>query len=239
MLGVELPAEAMDAMCLHYRLLCKWNPRVRLVGTIKPRRAATELFADSLAALRFIEGLALRGGAGFSPFRIIDIGSGAGFPGVPIKILRPRCELTIIESNAKRISFLKTLVRELHLPETRIVRGRAEDLARDPDLRERFDLAFCRAVAAVPVACELAVPFLKVGGSFIAQASSRAYSAGTESAESVRKTAGALGATIERAMSYGLSGATGERSLIQIKKLEPTPEQFPREHRTTMKKPLA
>ena len=227
----------MDALCLHYRLLCKWNPRVRLVGTVEPRRAAIELFADSLAVLRFVEGLAIR--AGEKTLRMIDIGSGAGFPGIPIKILRPRCELTIVESSAKRASFLKTLVRELHLPEILVVQRRAEDLAHDPDLRERFDLAFCRAVATVPVACELAVPFLKVGGSFIAQASSRAYSAGTESAESVRTTAGALGATIERAMSYGLSGATGERSLIQIKKLEPTPEQFPRERRTTLKKPLA
>lgn len=236
-LGVELPAEPMDAMCLHYRLLCKWNPRIRLVGTIEPRRAAIELFADSLAALRFAEGLAIR--AGEKTLRMIDIGSGAGFPGVPIKILRPRCELTMVDSGAKRISFLKTLVRELHLPEIRIVRGRAEDLAHDPDLRERFDLAFCRAVAAVPVACELAVPFLKVGGSFIAQASSRADSAGTEAAKTVRKAAGALGATIGLSTSYKLPGATGERSLIQIKKLKPTPEQFPREHRTTMKNPLA
>ncbi|NQU08903.1 MAG: 16S rRNA (guanine(527)-N(7))-methyltransferase RsmG, partial [Candidatus Abyssubacteria bacterium] len=182
-------------------------------------------------------GLAIR--AGEKTLRMIDIGSGAGFPGIPIKILRPRWELTIIDSGAKRISFLKSLMRELHLPEIRVVQRRAEDLAHDPDLRERFDLAFCRAVAAVPVACELAIPFLKVGGSFIAQASSRAYSPGAESAETVRKAAGALGATIGKTMSYGLSGATGERSLIQIKKLEPTPEQFPREHRTAMKKPLA
>ena len=146
-LGVELPAEAMDAMCLHYRLLCKWNPRVRLVGTIEPRRAAIELFADSLAALRFAEGLAIPAAGGGNAFRIIDIGSGAGFPGVPIKILRPRCGLTIVDSSAKKTSFLKALVRELHLPDASVVRGRAEDLAHDPDLRERFDLAFCRAGA--------------------------------------------------------------------------------------------
>ena len=238
-LGVEFSAEAMDAMCLHYRLLCKWNPRIRLVGTIEPRRAAIELFADSLAALRFVEDLDIRAGGGENALQMIDIGSGAGFPGIPIKILRPRCELTIVDSSAKRTSFLKALVREPGLPDASVIRGRAEGLAHDPSLRERFDLAFCRAVAAVPVACELAVPFLKVGGSFIAQASSRADSAGTEAAKTIRKAAEALGATIGLSTSYKLSGGAGERSLIQIKKLEPTPEQFPRERPTMMKKPLA
>jgi len=124
-LDAELSGGELDTLCLHYELLRKWNPRVRLVGTIEPARAAVELFADSVLACRFAGGLA---GAHASA-RVIDIGSGAGFPGVVAKILRPLWPLTLVENNAKKVSFLKTLGHELALADAIVLRERAERLA--------------------------------------------------------------------------------------------------------------
>lgn len=241
-LGIEISAEELDAFRLHYELLRKWNERVRLVGTAEPERAAIELFADSLAACRFAGALGpgRTGDATRSALNVIDIGSGAGLPGVSINTLRPDWSLTFVEANAKKISFLKSLSRELGLTAARIAHGRAEALAREPAYRESFDLAFCRAVAVPPVACELAVPFLKIGGSFILQTSAHAGDAEQQKAlEKIRRAAEALGSTLGRTTSYSLSDTKGQRMLIEITKKSETPQQFPRDSKTIKKKPLS
>ncbi|UCD58986.1 MAG: 16S rRNA (guanine(527)-N(7))-methyltransferase RsmG, partial [Candidatus Hydrogenedentota bacterium] len=172
--GIALSTRQLDAFCQHYELLLKWNPRIRLVATTDPARAARELFADSLVLARFVERYAAEppgtGTSGSDVPQMVDIGAGAGLVGIPLKILWPHWGLVVIDSHAKKIAFTKTAARQLALTSVRDVRGRAEEVAHRGDFRERFDLAFCRAVGPPPLACELAVPFLKVGGSFIVQA---------------------------------------------------------------------
>jgi len=227
-LGIEPSRGQLDALCLHYELLRKWNPRIRLVGTVEPRRAAIELFADSLMACRFAEGLeSVEKAEANMPLRIVDIGSGAGFPGIPIKVMRPEWELTVIDSIAKKISFLKTLAAELGLAGIHVVRGRAEQLAHEAGFGERFDLAFCRAVAEPAAACKLAAPFLKIGGSFIIQTTAPGTKEPRRHAlERLRKATAPTGVTIIGSTSYTLSRVPEKRLLIEAKKREPNPSQL-------------
>ena len=241
-LRIDVPAEKLDALCVYYELLCKWNRRIRLVGTVEPERAAVELFADSLIACEFARSLDSAKAAATTQMAlaVIDIGSGAGLPGIPAKIMIPDWNLTLVESDAKRIAFLNHLSRELGLSDIQIERGRAEKLAREPAYRQNFDLAFCRAVAAPAVACELAIPFLAKNGSLIIQATVRGKQTGLEeAAKKVRKPAGTLGATTDQTMTYTLSLTSEERLLIQIKKIAKTPGEFPRDFNSIKKKPLA
>ncbi len=230
-LDMELTEDQVDALSAHYELLVKWNARVRLVATTDPARCATELFGDSLVVAQFVEDIAAET-AGTTPLiHMLDIGAGTGLPGVALKTLLPRWELTCIESNAKKVSFIKSLARELRLDGVRIIRGRAEELAHGDEFRGQFDVAFCRAVAAPAVACELAVPFLKVGGSFIAQTG--------EGAEDVQKASELLGATLVKRKSYRLEGVSSCRVVARVKKFRPTPPEYPREVKRTKRKPLA
>ena len=223
----------MDSLCIHYELLCRWNPRVRLTGTVDPERAAVELFTDSLIAGRFVDGLKGEARADRRPLQIVDIGSGAGLPGIPVKITHPRWTLTIIDSSAKKVSFIKALIGRLGLSDIEVIRGRAEELARTEHLRGRFDVAFCRAVARPHTACKLALPFLKAGGSFIAQTAKPRVEELREALESALSTSITIGSTDR----YSLHGTAGERMLIEIKKVHPTPHHRTGISKTTRKKP--
>jgi 16S rRNA (guanine527-N7)-methyltransferase len=236
--GIEVSPETLDAICVHYELLRKWNPRIRLVGTVDPERAAVELFADSLIACEFARALGSEENTGKTQkaLEVIDIGSGAGFPGVPVKAQAPAWALTLVETDTKRVAFLKELVRELGWDDVRILSERAETLAHEPEFRESFDLAFCRAVAAPRIACELAIPFLRIGGSFILQTTEKIFAA---EAEEIRGAALSLSANVVQTTGYTLSSACEQRLLVQIEKTGETPEEFPRDFRTIKKKPLA
>jgi 16S rRNA (guanine527-N7)-methyltransferase len=208
--GIVVTPEALATSCRHYDLLLKWNPRVRLVGSVEPVRAAVELFADSFMAARFATSLVAEPIAGIA---VVDIGSGGGFPGIIVRITRPEWRLTLIDSNAKKISFLKTAARELALAETVVMRGRAEELARMEDFKDKFALAFCRAVAPPVAACKLALPFLRAGGLFIAQTGAME---GDTPSFGGKKDGGAV---IEKTETYRLTGLAGERRLMAIRKL--------------------
>ncbi len=236
--GIEVSPGKLDALCAHYELLRKWNARIRLVGTVEPERAAVELFADSLIACEFARKLSpeTRADGTEKALEVIDIGSGAGLPGAPVKALMPGWSLTLVEVDTKRVAFLKELARKLGWADIRVERGRAEELGRDPKYRESFDLAFCRAVAAPRIACELAIPFLRIGGSFILQTTEKIYA---EDSEEISGAALALGASIGQTAGYTLPGVSEQRMLVQIGKAAETPEKFPRDFKTIKKKPLA
>ncbi|GAB4348946.1 MAG: 16S rRNA (guanine(527)-N(7))-methyltransferase RsmG [Candidatus Abyssubacteria bacterium] len=213
-LGVLLTPEHRDLLSAHYELLLDWNPRVRLVGTTAPRRAAVELYADSLALTAFVDSLARAG-----PARMLDIGAGAGLPGLVVKIIHPEWPLTLLESAIKKVAFLKTSVARLGLNGVETVRGRAEVCAHDPAYRERFDLVFCRAVARPARALELALPFVRMGGFFVAQWSGVAQHAWD--------AADAFGASQYSEKTYTLSGRGGTRSVTAFRKHRPTPGCYP------------
>ena len=152
-LGADTAAPARLAR--YHRLLCEWNARMNLTGDTDFAVALYRHYLDSLAPLR-LEGLFAHGA------RVIDVGSGAGFPGLPLAIARPDLRVTLLDALQKRISFLSAVVEELGLTHVRLLHVRAEDGARNPEHRERYDLAVARAVATLPVLCELMLPFVAV-----------------------------------------------------------------------------
>ena len=154
--GLGADAAAPARLVRYHRLLCEWNARMNLTGDTDFAVALYRHYLDSLAPLR-LEGLFAHGA------RVIDVGSGAGFPGLPLAIARPDLQVTLLDALQKRISFLAAVVEELGLTHVRLVHARAEDGARNPEHRERYDLAVARAVAPLPVLCELMLPFVAVG----------------------------------------------------------------------------
>ncbi|HKZ50758.1 MAG TPA: 16S rRNA (guanine(527)-N(7))-methyltransferase RsmG, partial [Dehalococcoidia bacterium] len=164
----------------------------------------------------------------------IDIGSGAGFPGLPMKIVRPALRLTLLESARKRADFLSNLVERLGLTEVAVVAARAETLARDPAHRESYDLALARALAPLPVLVELALPFLRLGGWL-------ASPKGSGAAQEVEEAAGALvlcGGRVEGMERLAVPETPSPPTLVLVRKVAPTPERFPRRPGIPAKRPL-
>ena len=153
----EADERALERFEIYQRLLGEWNERMNLTAITDPEEVAQKHFADSLAALPYLK----------AGMKVIDVGTGAGFPGVPLLIMEPKLELTLADSLQKRLTFLEALLRELDLKAT-LVHGRAEDLGQNRLYREKFDAAVSRAVANLPVLLELTTPFVRVGGTAIA-----------------------------------------------------------------------
>jgi len=210
---------ALDRFEAYGRLLAEWNERMNLTAITDPREVAEKHFLDSLAALPY-----LKAGMG-----VIDVGTGAGFPGVPLLILEPGLKLTLADSLQKRLTFLDALLKELGL-QAELVHGRAEDLGQNRLYRERFDAATSRAVANLPVLLELTTPFVKVGGSAIAYKGD-----GAEELERAKSAAFLLHVKLR---TVALSSPLGKRCLIFADKLAPTPKAYPRKAGTPNKKPL-
>lgn len=231
--GIALSAEQNAAFLLYAELLVKKNAVMNLTAITDFRDIVHKHFLDSCAPARLPwfppqgEGISL-----------IDVGSGAGFPGIPLKILYPALKMTLLDSLKKRVNFLDEVIEALALKEIRAVHARAEDGAREEALRESFDLAVSRAVAGLPVLAEYCLPYVKRGGSFLAYKGSGAE-AETEAAKgAVRK----LGGEIAGITVFELPGADGEklgRSLIRIVKTAPTPKKYPRKAGTAAKTPLS
>lgn len=164
---------------------------------------------------------------------VIEIGSGGGFPSIPLKIIRDDLKFTLIESTGKKCTFLKEVVDKLGLNCVQVLNIRAEDGARDKNLREKFDVACARAVAQLNVLCEYCLPFVKVGGSFIAYKG--------EAAEEIKAAANAinvLGGKIDEIISFDLPDGGGKRNIIKITKIKPTPANYPRGQGRERKNPL-
>ncbi len=203
----------------YYRMLVDWNGRMNLTAITDPEGVFSKHFCDSLAALPYIpEGAAL-----------IDVGTGAGFPGVPLKIVRPDLKLTLLDSLNKRILFLNELLSELGIA-AETVHLRAEEAGRDPAFRERFDVATTRAVTRLPVLVELTVPLLKTGGISIA------YKGDVQ--EELQLSGKALSLLRSEAETVPVAADYGERNLVLIRKKEKTPKAYPRKPGTPVKMPL-
>ena len=211
--------EALDRFEIYHRLLGEWNEKMNLTAITDPVEVAQKHFADSLAALPYLK----------AGMKVIDVGTGAGFPGVPLLIMEPGLNLTLADSLNKRLTFLDALLKELGL-KAELVHGRAEDLGQNRLCRERFDAALSRAVANLPVLLELTTPFVKVGGSAIAYKGDAA-----EELQNARSAAFLLHVGLR---SVELDSSLGKRCLIFADKIAPTPKQYPRKAGTPNKKPL-
>ena len=208
----------------YYELLIEWNEKMNLTALTAPEDVALKHFADSLLLLRYcdIEKEA----------RVIDVGTGAGFPGMVIKIARPDIQLTLLDSLQKRLGFLDEVCNELGFDDVELIHSRAEDGSRT-QLRDSFDIAVSRAVASLNTLCEYDMPYVKVGGRFIAMKGKEAQEE-MSAAENAIQT---LGGELLQKHDFIL-GEAGERSIIEIKKIAPTPDAYPRRSKHIKNKPL-
>jgi len=234
-LGIELTAAQLAAFQTYYQELIAWNEKVNLTAITDYEEVQLWHFLDSLTCLLALEE---RGEApllsSFPSISAIDVGTGAGFPGLPLKIVRPELRLTLLEARGKKVAFLEHLVRRLGLEDVKVIKGRAEEWGRDPAHRERYDLALARALAELPVVVEYALPFCRPGGLLIAQK-------GADIRAEVKAAGPAiaiLGGALRRIVPVELPGLAQPRSLVVIEKVAPTPEKYPRRPGIPRKRPL-
>ncbi len=162
-MGLTLTDRQTEQFCRYYELLVEWNEKMNLTAITEPSEVVTKHFLDSLAGATEVEKVLEKGRC-----RLIDVGTGAGFPGIPLKIFFPEVELTLLDSLQKRVRFLETVVTELGLTGVQCIHGRAEDAAHQPELREQYEIAVARAVAAMPILLEYCAGYVKPGGLFLA-----------------------------------------------------------------------
>jgi 16S rRNA (guanine527-N7)-methyltransferase len=229
-LGLELTPARLEQFDSYYRELIDWNQRVNLTAITAYEEVQLKHFLDSLTII-----LAWPPQAAEKDLRIIDVGTGAGLPGIPLKIVFPGIKLALLEATAKKADFLNHLIPKLGLDDVEVVVGRAEEVARQARYREQFDLVLSRAVAALPALVELALPFCAVGGLFIAQKK------GTidEEIDRATKAISLLGGSLREVKKVDLPAFPDERCLVVIDKLSPTPAQYPRRSGIPAKRPLA
>ena len=208
---------------IYLKELLEWNQKFNLTSITNPEEIRLKHFKDSLSLLQTIK---------LTNQSVIDIGTGAGFPGIPLKIVCPEIKLTLLEATQKKVEFLKHMVSVLGLKNVEIIWGRAEELVKDR--REVFDLALSRAVAKLNVLCEYSLPFVKVGGMFIAYKDKDVE----EELEEVKSAIETLGGRIKETKKVKLPDSGIIRSLVVIEKVSPTPVKFPRRAGMAKKKPL-
>lgn len=246
LIGAELTtakAEQFDKYCA---LLVEWNKVMNLTAIVDPDEVAVKHFADSLTLLPYLDRAGTRS--------LIDVGTGAGFPGLPLKIMRPELEVTLLDSLEKRVRFLNAVIGELGLSGIRTIHARAEDAGRDRKLRGQFDAATARAVAPMNVLCEFCLPFVRPGGRFLAMKgpaqedfgrvlkelggeteSDEVFELRSAGGESEEASGGAGGDS--KAPSGG--AASMQRRIISIIKTGATPAKYPRRAGLPAKKPIA
>lgn len=224
--GITLTDKQKKQFETYFRLLVEWNEKINLTAITDKEEVYLKHFYDSIAPI-------LQGYIDNSPLSILDIGAGAGFPSIPMKILYPEVDITIIDSLNKRINFLNILANELELSGVHFFHGRAEDFGQDKVFRAKFDIVTARAVARMQVLAELTIPFLKVNGRLIAL---KAAAAEEEliSAEKALKT---LFSQVTVNKNYKLPNGD-DRNITIVSKKKETPNKYPRKAGTPNKKPL-
>lgn len=224
--GFSLTEHQKKQFEAYFELLVNWNEKMNLTAITDREEVYLKHFYDSLAPV-------LQGFIKNEPLRLLDIGAGAGFPSLPMKIICPELHVTIIDSLNKRITFLKTLAEELGLTEVSFFHGRAEDLAHDAFFRAQFDLVTARAVARMQVLSELTIPFLKVKGQLIAL---KASSAEDEN-QAAKNALTQLFSQIVLSKDYQLPNGD-PRNITLVEKKKETPKKYPRKAGTPNKNPL-
>ncbi|NLC57484.1 MAG: 16S rRNA (guanine(527)-N(7))-methyltransferase RsmG [Armatimonadetes bacterium] len=225
-LGIPLAPEELARYARYEQELSDWNQRMNLTATTDPREIAVKHILDSLTCF-----CAVSVDAGT---RVLDVGTGAGFPGLVIKIHAPDAPVVLLDSTRKKLQFLEHLTGVLGLSGVETLHARAEEAGRDRRYRERFTLVVARAVAALRVLLELCLPFVRVGGAFLAMKGPR----GDEEVGPARHALSVLGGEVERVVPLSLPFGAGERRLIVVRKRRPTPPAYPRQVGTPTRKPL-
>ncbi|MBB3130487.1 16S rRNA (guanine527-N7)-methyltransferase [Paenibacillus rhizosphaerae] len=224
--GITLEPSQLEQFEIYFKELVEWNEKMNLTGITEREQVYTKHFYDSISLAFYVN----MGEIG----TLADIGSGAGFPGIPLKICFPHLKLTIIDSLNKRISFLQHIVQETGLKDIELLHGRAEDWGRKTGYRDHFDLVTARAVARLAVLNEFCLPFVKVNGLFASMKGSDPAEEVQEAAKSLKELRGKV-IEVER---FLLPVEESARHIVQIRKTAPTPGKYPRKAGTAVKSPL-
>lgn len=223
--GFCLSEKQLMQFDMYKELLIEWNEKMNLTAITEPYEIATKHFVDSLYGLKFMQ----------NAKNLIDVGTGAGFPGIPLKIAKPELELTLLDSLNKRINFLSEVTEKLDLSDVNCIHSRAEDGAKTSSpLRESFDVAVSRAVANLSVLAEYCLPYVKCGGTFLAYK-------GSDVEEECSNAFGAieiLGGDVTGVFKYTIPETDITHSVVVIKKIKNTPDKYPRPQGKIQKKPL-
>ena len=222
--GVSLTDTQVEQFDLYRELLKEWNQKINLTAIEEDKEIVLKHFIDSLSIMPYLND---------DSVRLIDVGTGAGFPGIPLKICADNIEVTLLDSLEKRIKFLNEIISSLKLSGIRAVHSRAEDAGTDKTFREKYDICVARAVANLPVLLEYCLPFVKINGIFIAMKGSS-----TEEFDKCEKALDILGGKIEKIDKLLLPDSNIERNVIVVRKFRQTPTKYPRKAGKPSKEPL-
>lgn len=223
---IELTELQIEQFNKYYELLIEWNNKVNLTAITEKEEVWKKHFEDSISIIKAIDMNSVE--------NLIDVGTGAGFPGIPIKIMFPHIKLTLLDSLNKRINFLNIVISELGLDNVETIHGRAEDFGKDKLYREKFDICVSRAVANLATLSELCIPFVKVNGCFISYKAEKA----DEELIVAKKAIDILSSGKVDVFELVLSDSDYSRKLVVINKKKSTPARYPRKAGTPSKEPI-
>ena len=223
-MGVRFSVEQMDKFYKYMNLLIEWNEKMNLTAIIEPNEIILKHFIDSITILKDIK----------DGSTVVDVGTGAGFPGIPLSIMNPTLKITLVDSLNKRLIFLQDVINELDLKNVELVHARAEEFGRNKKYREKFDIATSRAVANLATLSEYLLPLVKINGKVISMKAGNA----SQEIEDAKKAIKTLGGNINNIEEFNLPQSDIGRTIIIIDKIKETPGKYPRKPGTPSKEPI-
>jgi 16S rRNA (guanine527-N7)-methyltransferase len=225
-LGIKLSSQQINSFEIYEKELTAWNEKFNLTAIRDSEGIRVKHFLDSLTCVKELKTI--------SPNHLVDVGTGAGFPGIPLKLMFPSMQLTLVESVGKKAGFCKYLVEKLELENVEVLTMRAEEIGQLANYREKFDWAVARAVASLPILLEFLLPLVRVGGGVLAQKGGSAHA----EAQAAEKACQILGGKLQHISELTLPGVAEEHFLVVYKKVATTPTKYPRRIGVPAKTPL-